>query len=126
MREVGGPIEFNPFRTMAGSGHGKSAQGELGILACRTESVPAMRVVDRRPQQVLEQGIEAAEGVACPPAIGNDQVQHGRALPALYWKARPAAATPFNFAPSTNLKLSTIITINSEFHVQLDRTGLGG
>lgn len=70
--------------------------------------------------------MEAAEGVACPPAIENDQVAHGRALPALRWKARSAAVTPFNFAPSSNLKLATIITINSEFHVQLDRTGLGG
>jgi len=70
--------------------------------------------------------MEAAEGVACPPAIGNDQVGHGRALRALCWKARLAGDTSFKFAPSTDLKLATILTINSEFHVQLDRTGLGG
>lgn len=85
-----------------------------------------MRVVDRRPQQDLEQGMEAVEGVACPPSIGNDQVEHGRGLPALCWKARLAGDTSFKFAPSTDLKLATILTINSESHVQLDRTGLGG
>ncbi|HET9177555.1 MAG TPA: hypothetical protein VFQ24_04275 [Terriglobia bacterium] len=70
--------------------------------------------------------MEAAEGVACRPAIGNDQVGHGRTLPALCWKARLAGDTWFKFVPSTDLKLAAILTINSEFHAQLDHTGLGG
>jgi hypothetical protein len=85
-----------------------------------------MRVVGRRPQQVLEQGTEAAERAVCSPAIGSDQVEHGGALPDLCWKARLARDTRFKFAPSNNLKLAPILTINSEFHIQLDRTELVG
>ena len=84
-----------------------------------------MTVVDQPPQPVLDKGIEAAESVVYSPASGDGQVEHGRVSPTLRCNTRLTRDNPFKFAPSTDLELATILTINSEFAAQPDRTGLG-
>lgn len=85
-----------------------------------------MRVADRRPQPVLDKGMETAERVFCSPHIRDARVEYGGPF-------RTSAGTPdlrgnsrLNPGTPTDLEPAIILTVNSKSPTHLDSHRIRG